>query len=52
MRTGRACGTGCAIPRPALRGHLNAFVDGERVTLRTRLTQGAEIVVLTAMSGG
>jgi sulfur-carrier protein len=39
-------------PRPAIRRHLNVFVDGERATLETRLAPGAEVVVTTAMSGG
>lgn len=38
--------------RPAIRRHLNIFVDGERATLETRLTPGAEVFILTAISGG
>lgn len=38
--------------RPAVRRHINIFVDGERATLRTKLNPGAEIDVLTAISGG
>lgn len=38
--------------RPAIRRHLNVFVDGERATLPTRLRPGAEVVILTAISGG
>jgi molybdopterin converting factor small subunit len=38
--------------RPAIRRHMNVFVDGERATLRTRLRPGTEMVVLTAISGG
>ncbi len=38
--------------RPAIRKHMNVFVDGERATLDTRLKQGDEIYVLTAISGG
>ena len=37
---------------PALRRHLNIFVDGERAGLETPLTPGAEMVVMTAVSGG
>jgi molybdopterin converting factor small subunit len=37
---------------PAIRRHINIFVDGERATLATRLAPGAEIIVLTAISGG
>lgn len=38
--------------RPAVRRHINVFVDGERARLETPLRDGAEVVVLTAMSGG
>lgn len=38
--------------RPAIRRHLNVFVDGERAALETPLPPGAEVYVLTAMSGG
>lgn len=38
--------------RPAIRRHVNVFVDGERATLGTRLRPGAAVVVLTAISGG
>lgn len=41
-----------ADTRPAIRRHLNIFVDGEKATLRTALRDGAEVHVLTAMSGG
>jgi molybdopterin synthase sulfur carrier subunit len=37
---------------PRIRRHMNIFVAGERVTLETRLAPGAEVVVLTAISGG
>ncbi|HTZ78915.1 MAG TPA: MoaD/ThiS family protein [Stellaceae bacterium] len=37
---------------PAIRRHINIFVDGERATLKTRLAAGAEILVMTAISGG
>jgi len=38
--------------RPAIRRHINVFVDGERATLATVLKPGAEVYVLTAISGG
>jgi molybdopterin converting factor small subunit len=38
--------------RPAIRRHLNVFVDGEKATLATPLRPGAEMLVMTAMSGG
>ncbi|MFN4271560.1 MAG: MoaD/ThiS family protein [Aliihoeflea sp.] len=38
--------------RPAIRKHINVFVDGERVSLDTRLAPGATVWVLTAISGG
>jgi sulfur-carrier protein len=37
---------------PAIRRHMNVFIDGERATLDTRLAPGAEVFVLTAISGG
>jgi sulfur-carrier protein len=37
---------------PAIRRHMNVFVDGERATLDTPLREGAEVFVLTAISGG
>ena len=37
---------------PALRRHLNVFVDGERARLETPLMPGAEMIVMTAVSGG
>ncbi|HZW12921.1 MAG TPA: MoaD/ThiS family protein [Noviherbaspirillum sp.] len=37
---------------PAIRRHINVFVAGERATLETRLAPGAEVVVMTAISGG
>ena len=37
---------------PALRRHLNIFVDGERARLETPLQPGAEMIVMTAVSGG
>lgn len=38
--------------RPAIRRHMNVFVDGERATLQTPLRPGADVFVLTAISGG
>jgi len=38
--------------RPAIRKHVNVFVDGERATLETRIPPGMEVFVLTAISGG
>lgn len=38
--------------RPAIRRHINVFVDGERATLETRLPPGAEVIVMTALVGG
>jgi sulfur-carrier protein len=38
--------------RPAIRRHINVFVDGERAKLDTPLAPGTEMVVLTAVSGG
>jgi hypothetical protein len=37
---------------PAIRRHINVFVEGERATLRTSLSPGADVFILTAMSGG
>lgn len=38
--------------RPAVRRHINVFVNGERASLDTRLAPGAEVWMLTAISGG
>lgn len=38
--------------RPAIREHINIFVEGERATLATLLQPGMEIFILTAISGG
>lgn len=38
--------------RPAIRKHMNVFVEGERATLKTKLMPGVEVFVLTAISGG
>jgi molybdopterin converting factor small subunit len=37
---------------PRIRRHINVFVAGERATLQTRLAQGAEVMIMTAISGG
>lgn len=37
---------------PAIRRHMNVFVDGKRAVLATPLSQGADVFVLTAVSGG
>ena len=38
--------------RPAIRRHINIFVDGRKATLTTPLAPGTEMFVLTAISGG
>ena len=38
--------------RPAVRRHINIFVEGRRATLDTRLAPGTVVYVLTAISGG
>jgi len=37
---------------PAIRKHINIFVDGRRAGLATPLSSGDVVYVLTAMSGG
>ncbi len=37
---------------PAIRRHINVFVDGRRASLSTPLAPGADVFVLTAISGG
>lgn len=37
---------------PAIRRHINIFVSGERASLDTIVPAGAEMVVMTAISGG
>jgi molybdopterin converting factor small subunit len=37
---------------PAIRRHINVFIDGERATLDTPIEPGTEVFVLTAISGG
>lgn len=41
-----------ADERPAIRRHMNVFVDGQRATLTTSLKPGATVYILTAVSGG
>ena len=38
--------------RPAVRRHINIFVDGERSQLETHVSPGTEIFIFTAISGG
>lgn len=37
---------------PRVRRHINIFVEGERAALETPLPPGAEVVIMTAISGG
>ncbi|GLK79214.1 MoaD/ThiS family protein [Methylopila turkensis] len=37
---------------PAVRRHINVFVEGRRATLATPLKPGADVYILTAISGG
>lgn len=37
---------------PAVRRHINVFVDGRRAKLDTALRDGLKVYVLTAISGG
>jgi molybdopterin converting factor small subunit len=37
---------------PAIRRHINVFVDGRRAKLTTPLPPGADVFILTAVSGG
>ena len=37
---------------PAVRRHINVFIDGERARLDTRIEPGTEVFILTAISGG
>ena len=37
---------------PAIRKHINVFIDGERAKLETPLKPGTEVFILTAISGG
>lgn len=36
--------------RPAIRGHMNTFVSGERADLAKALRPGADVFILTAIS--
>jgi molybdopterin converting factor small subunit len=38
--------------RPAIRRHINIFVDGHKATLETPLEPGTEVIIMTAISGG
>lgn len=38
--------------RPAIRRHINVFVEGSRATLDTTLAPGTEVFIITAVSGG
>ncbi len=37
---------------PAIRRHINVFVEGSRASLATRLAPGADVFIVTAISGG
>lgn len=37
---------------PALRGHLNVFVDGQRSRLDSPISPGADVYIIPAVSGG
>jgi sulfur-carrier protein len=37
---------------PAVRRHINVFVDGERATLETPIAPGTDVYIMTAISGG
>jgi len=37
---------------PAIRRHINVFVEGKRARLDTLLEPGADVYILTAISGG
>jgi len=37
---------------PAIRRHINVFVEGKRARLETPLKAGADVFILTAVSGG
>ena len=38
--------------RPAIRPHINVFLEGKRATLDTRVAPGADLFIITAISGG
>ena len=37
---------------PAVRRHINVFIDGKRATLDTPIAPGADVFIVTAVSGG
>jgi molybdopterin synthase sulfur carrier subunit len=37
---------------PAVRRHINVFVDGRRAVLQTPLAPGTDVYIVTAISGG
>jgi len=37
---------------PAIRRHINVFVEGRRARLEPRLAPGSDVFILTAISGG
>jgi molybdopterin converting factor small subunit len=37
---------------PAIRRHINVFVEGRRARLDTRLDRGSKVFIMTAVSGG
>jgi molybdopterin converting factor small subunit len=37
---------------PAVRRHINVFVEGKRAGLDTRLAPGTDVFIITAISGG
>lgn len=37
---------------PRIRRHINVFVEGERAALDTGVPEGAEVLIMTAISGG
>ena len=37
---------------PRVRRHINIFIDGERAALDTPVAPGAEVFIMTAISGG
>ena len=39
-------------PGPALRRHINVYVDRERADLRTQIGPGSRVDVIAAISGG
>ena len=49
---GPASATGCASRGPALRRHINVFVERERAALDTALERGSRVDVIAAISGG